>query len=168
MITIKKVGPESISLIRELTFKVWPQTYSTILSIEQIDYMMDMTYSKSALKKQMLKEEHQFIVAYDESMPVAFASYSPKTKKDNIIFRLHKIYILPSQQGKGLGKLLTDYIIEDIKPHGATILELNVNRYNPAKTFYEKLGFAVSSEEDIDIGNGYYMNDYVMSKLLIS
>jgi diamine N-acetyltransferase len=164
MITIKKVGPESVSLVRELTYKVWPQTYSTILSIEQIDYMMDMFYSTSALKKQMGKEKHQFIVAFEESTPLAFASYSPKTQDDHRTFRLHKIYILPSLQGRGLGKLLIDYIIGDILPKGAAILELNVNRYNPAKKFYEKLGFAVSSEEDIDIGNGYYMNDYVMSK----
>ena len=32
------------------------------------------------------------------------------------------------------------------------------------KEFYEKLGFTVIKEEDIDIGNGYLMNDYVMEK----
>ena len=163
MIIIKKIGTENISLVRELTFKIWPQTYSTILSDDQINYMLDMMYSNSALKKQ-INDGHQFIVVYDDQKPVAFASYSPKSAEDDRIFRLHKIYILPNQQGKGLGKKLIDYIIADIRGDGATTLELNVNRYNPAKTFYEKLGFSVAWEEDIDIGNGYYMNDYVMSK----
>jgi GNAT superfamily N-acetyltransferase len=126
--------------------------------------MMDMIYSKPALKKQMETEHHQFIVCYEDETPVAFASYSPKNREGKTVFRLHKIYILPGLQGKGLGKLLIDFITSDIIPQGSEILELNVNRYNPAKKFYEKLGFIVSSEEDIDIGNGYYMNDYVMSK----
>ena len=32
--------------------------------------------------------------------------------------------------------------------------------------FYEKLGFSVVGEEDIDIGQGYFMNDFVMEKKL--
>jgi ribosomal protein S18 acetylase RimI-like enzyme len=41
-------------------------------------------------------------------------------------------------------------------------LLLNVNRENPALGFYKKKGFEVIKTEDIDIGNGYFMNDYVM------
>jgi diamine N-acetyltransferase len=57
-----------------------------------------------------------------------------------------------------------EQIIEKIKAEGATTLLLNVNRDNSAKTFYEKLGFAVLKVEDIDIGNGFFMNDYIMEK----
>jgi ribosomal protein S18 acetylase RimI-like enzyme len=48
---------------------------------------------------------------------------------------------------------------------GKNILELNVNKYNPAKDFYEKMGFEVAYEEDIPIGP-YWMNDFVMRKKL--
>jgi hypothetical protein len=37
-----------------------------------------------------------------------------------------------------------------------------VNRYNKAKDFYEKAGFKIIETVDIEIGNGFYMNDYVM------
>jgi ribosomal protein S18 acetylase RimI-like enzyme len=37
-----------------------------------------------------------------------------------------------------------------------------VNRHNRALHFYEKQGFKIIREEDIDIGSGYFMNDYVM------
>ena len=53
-----------------------------------------------------------------------------------------------------------------MKAKGGTTLQLNVNRQNNAKEFYEKMGFAVIGEEDIDIGSGYYMNDYIMEKKL--
>jgi ribosomal protein S18 acetylase RimI-like enzyme len=39
---------------------------------------------------------------------------------------------------------------------------LNVNRNNKALGFYQKFGFVILREEDIDIGNGYFMNDYIM------
>ena len=57
---------------------------------------------------------------------------------------------------------MLDYIIEEIKKSGAKALQLNVNRYNSAVHFYEKQGFKIIREEDIDIGEGFFMNDYVM------
>ena len=53
MFEIKNAGIDDIPLIRELTFRVWPQTYASILSQEQIDYMLDMMYSEASLKKQI-------------------------------------------------------------------------------------------------------------------
>ena len=63
---------------------------------------------------------------------------------------------------KDWGKTMLLYIFETIRPEGATKLRLNVNRYNKARQFYEKMGFSVVKEEDVAIGNNYFMNDYVM------
>jgi GNAT superfamily N-acetyltransferase len=76
---------------------------------------------------------------------------------------LHKIYVLPQEQGKNLGKDLLEFVIQKVQKAGAQELQLNVNRYNKAVHFYQKQGFTIISKEDIDIGNGYFMNDYVMS-----
>jgi ribosomal protein S18 acetylase RimI-like enzyme len=160
--TIRHTSTADIPLIRELTFNVWPQTYRDILTSEQIDYMLEMMYSPSSLEKQM-QEGCSFIIVYDNDNPVGFASY--QLLNDNIA-KLHKIYVLPSQQGKGTGKFLLDYIIVQVKEQGAASLQLQVNRDNTAKDFYEKKGFTVIKEADFDIGNGYYMNDYVMEKKL--
>jgi ribosomal protein S18 acetylase RimI-like enzyme len=161
-LSVRKASPEDIPLIRDLTYKVWPQTYATILTNEQINYMLEFLYSESSLKKQM-KDHHRFLIVYDEIIPAGFASYS---EIDHGIFKLHKIYVLPDQQGKGTGRFLLDYIIKDILRQGAKTLQLNVNRHNKAKNFYEKLGFTLIKEEDVDIGNGYFMNDYIMEKKL--
>ena len=165
MIIVKKVGEESIPAIQELAELSWAVAYAAILPPHQMVYMLDLFYSTAALQKQM-QEGHQFILATDNNEAVGFASYSPKMKVDSKVYRLHKIYIDPNQQGKGLGKILLDFIIADIKPSGATDLELNVNRSNKALGFYQKLGFVIKLEEDIDIGNGYFMNDYVMNLAL--
>jgi len=159
---IRKANPGDASLIRDMAYEIWPQTYGRILSKEQLQYMLVLLYSEQTLKKEM-EQGVEFILVYDGPLPVGFASFS-KTQPG--VYKLHKIYVLPSQQGKGTGRFIIDEVVKTTKQTGATRLQLNVNRHNNAKIFYEKLGFAVIREEDIDIGNGYFMNDYVMEKKL--
>lgn len=160
---IRKAFPSDIPLIRELALRIWPGTYQDILTSEQLDYMLDLFYSNKALQEQM-EQQTDFIIVNDGESPVGFASFGPI---DPGVYKLHKIYVLPSQQGKGTGRFIIEYVISEVKSKGAHALQLNVNRHNKAKHFYEKLGFVVIKEEDIDIGNGYFMNDYVMEKRLV-
>jgi ribosomal protein S18 acetylase RimI-like enzyme len=106
-------------------------------------------------------ENHEFVLVYEDEEPVAFASYSLIQPG---VFKLHKLYVLNAAQGKGIGQSLLDALTKTMRAMNGRTLRLNVNRYNSARKFYEKLGFVVTGEEDIDIGNGYFMNDYVMEK----
>lgn len=162
VLTIRNASYGDIPLIRSLAKQIWPQTYETILSPEQTRYMLNMIYSEAALQKQMT-DGHQFILVYNAAVPVGFASFS---KIEPTIFKLHKIYILQNQQGRGVGSFTIQQVVAEVKPAGATSLRLNVNRHNKAKGFYERLGFQVIAEEKIDIGAGYFMDDYVMEKKL--
>lgn len=162
MIHFREAGITDIPQIRKLAYAVWPQTYSDILSGEQTAYMLEMMYSESSLQHQINVQHHRFIIASEHNNPVAFASWSATSEKS--IYRLHKIYVLQNQQGKGTGRKLIDHIITLIRPYGAALLELNVNRHNKAKDFYIRQGFRVIREADIAIGNGYFMNDYIMQR----
>lgn len=157
---IRIAEPEDIYTIGYLAQQIWPIAYRDILSKQQLQYMLALLYSPDALKTQMAKQ-HVFLLAELDEDPVAFASYSVIAPAS---YKLHKLYVLPYLQGKGIGKALIDFILEEITPLGAERLILNVNRDNQARIFYEKLGFRVTGEEDVDIGNGYFMNDYVMEK----
>jgi ribosomal protein S18 acetylase RimI-like enzyme len=162
VLSIRNASICDISLIRTLSMQVWPQTYAPILTQSQVVYMLDFMYSPAALRRQM-DEQHQFIIVYNAGVPVGFASYS---ETEPSVFKLHKLYVLPVHQGRGTGKFIIGQIIKEITPKGAQTLQLNVNRHNNAKSFYEKMGFEEIRTEDIDIGNGYFMNDYVMEKRL--
>lgn len=157
-IIIREATENDIPLIHDLAHKVWPNTYCDILSSEQMDYMLEQIYSLASLQKQVA-QGHNFLIAEESDKPIAFADYNHLKEG---VCKLQKIYVLPDQQGKSTGKLLISYIIQKIKKEGATALLLNVNRNNKAKQFYEHLGFKVIGEEDIDIGNGFFMNDYIM------
>lgn len=164
MVQIQTAGPADIATIQQLAAVTWAEAYKEILSPAQMQYMLDRFYSTPSLLAQMTEQQHGFIIAYEGTEAVAFASYGRKSPTEPTVFRLHKIYIHPNQQGKGTGKALLQYIYNDILPQSATALELNVNRHNPAQHFYAKMGFVITKVEDIDIGHGYWMNDYVMRK----
>ena len=159
MLSIQKATATDIPLIRQLTFAIWPQTYSSVISKEQIDYMLEMMYNPAILQKQMEEDGCTLIIVYDDAEPVAFASYNETEPQ---LWKLNKIYILLSQQGKGTGKFIINYIVDEIKTKHAKALQLQVNRQNKAKGFYENLGFKIIKTADFDIGNGFFMNDYVM------
>ena len=159
-----KIQPtDNYKAIQDIAGKTWPVTYGAILSSEQIQYMFSMMYDLEALKNQAETKNHHFIIAGEDGNFLGFASYEfdyhgePKTK-------IHKIYILPETQGKGIGKLLIDSIAQFAKENNSNSLFLNVNRFNKALTFYQKLGFKIIQEVDIELEFGYLMEDYVMEK----
>jgi GNAT superfamily N-acetyltransferase len=157
---IRPADLDDINTIGFLAQQIWPDTYGGILPAEQLKYMLKQIYSPRSLRRQMVDERHQFLIVEQAEEPIGFASWS--VMSDPGIFKLHKLYVLPGRQGKGLGKTLLQFIYETIRPEGATRLRLNVNRFNKARQFYERMGFAVVGEEDIDIGHGYFMNDFIM------
>jgi GNAT superfamily N-acetyltransferase len=157
---IRPADLDDINTIGFLAQQIWPDTYGDILSAEQLKYMLKLIYSPKSLRRQMVDEHQQFLIVEQTEDPIGFASWSVTAAPG--VYKLHKLYVLPGRQGKGLGKTLLQFILETLRPEGATTLRLNVNRHNKARQFYERMGFTVIGEEDIDIGHGYFMNDYIM------
>ncbi|HVU56957.1 MAG TPA: GNAT family N-acetyltransferase [Puia sp.] len=151
---------DDINTIGFLAQQIWPVTYGEILSPVQLDYMLQLFYSPASLRKQMTEDKHRFVMVEEDDEAIGFASWSPA--KEPGVFKLHKLYVLTGQQGKGMGKAILHFIFDDVRERGGRTLRLNVNRHNKARQFYEKMGFTVVGEEDVPIGNNYFMNDYVM------
>ena len=161
MTKIRFANLEDLQTVEKLAYEIWPETYKDITPPGQLEYMLNMIYSNASLQNQAQNLHHTFIMAELDEEPVGFASYSIIEEG---IAKLHKLYVHQRTQGKGIGKLMIDFIAGQLRTQNVKALRLNVNRNNKARFFYEKLGFIVSSEEDIDIGNGYFMTDYVMEK----
>ena len=157
---IRPADLDDINTIGFLAQQIWPATYGEILSAEKLKYMLKLIYSPKALRRQMVDEHQQFLMVEQADEPIGFASWSAAQTAG--VYKLHKLYVLPGRQGKGLGRTLLQFIFEAIRPEGASKLRLNVNRHNKARQFYERMGFTVIGEEDIDIGHGFFMNDYIM------
>ena len=160
--TIVPAGPSDIDVIQQLAAAVWPVAYQDILAPKQLSYMLDLFYSAKALREQMNEKGHRFFLARDpHAEDIGFASFSVNGEG---VAHLHKLYVLPQTQGNGAGQGLLVECERAAEEQGATAMQLNVNRHNRAKTFYERQGYQVLFEEDISIGDGFFMNDYRMGK----
>jgi len=164
MIEITEATSQNLPLIRQLAEQTFHTTYLPLLPKEKVDYLFDLMYNPISLSEQM-KNGQRFILAKDETGYQGYASYEINCKKAGVT-KIHKIYILPTAQGKGVGKILINAIAELALQNNNQVLSLNVYRKNPAIEFYEKLGFKKVGEINIDVGNGFTMNDFVMEKSL--
>jgi GNAT superfamily N-acetyltransferase len=164
MILLRKGKEKDLPVIQEIARLTWGPAYGAIISQEQIDYMLEKMYNKGVLLEQLL-EGYAFLIAEINSKDVGFACYSV-TDPINKIYKLHKLYVLPECHGKGVGKFLMNEVLDKVKAEGGLRLELNVNRENKAKDFYESAGFIIKETVNLDIGNGFFMNDYVMQKII--
>jgi len=173
-IQIIRAGLNDRDFIRSVSERTWPSTYGHIISQAQIDFMLDWMYSNESLEKQMNTSCEFYIASIKNENgdwdAVGFCSVSPEDEENNSTekveglrsHKLNKLYVLPAAQGTGAGKALLNKSIEVAKAAGSESLFLQVNKLNNAFTFYLKHGFVKEAEFKFDIGNGFYMDDYVM------
>lgn len=155
-----QIKANQLPIIIELTKKIWPVAYGTILSKAQLDFMIQKFYNETALQE-LMQKGHVFYLAQDEKENyVGFVSYEINSVPDKT--KIHKIYVLPETQGTGLGRQFFELVKEQAKENNQKAIFLNVNKYNNALHFYTKLGFSIVNGEVIDIGEGYVMDDYIM------
>jgi GNAT superfamily N-acetyltransferase len=158
---IRKIDSTEVEVVHDLAHKIWPSTFAEILSSEQIAYMLNWMYNIETLKNQMV-EGHEFFLAEEDEVALGFMGIQVNFPYDRSV-KIHKLYVLPELQGKGIGRKFISEVLVVAKENGKDRIILNVNRFNKAVSFYQKLGFTILLEENIDIGNGYLMEDFVMT-----
>lgn len=157
---LREINSSEFVIIQQLAHEIWPIAYQSILSKEQLSYMLDSMYNSKTLSDQL--ENGQRCAVYEiDNNPIGFVCFEANYPTIGTM-RIHKLYVLSHLQGGGYGKKLIKFVTHEAKLIGLTSINLNVNRFNTAVKFYKYLGFKIIREEDIDIGNGYLMEDYFM------
>jgi ribosomal protein S18 acetylase RimI-like enzyme len=159
MVELKVAESKDIDLIIKLSDKIWRKHFPGIISDEQIDYMLGKMYSHQQIEKEM-NEGVIWKIIYFSDKPAGYISYSMLNEYQ---CKLHKIYLLPSLQRKGIGRISLNDVMDYAKDKKAMEIILNVNRNNlTAIKAYEKYGFMKIKEEDVDFDKKFILNDYVM------
>ena len=161
---IRPASLDDIPAIAALAHRIWHAHYPSIISIAQIDYMLGQRYHDAALREQITGEGQWLDLALLDGQAVGFAQYlqhAPGTIK------LDKLYLDTTLHGQGLGSRLLAHVEARARELGASNLTLAVNKHNEkAIATYRRNGFTVTDSVQVDIGQGYIMDDYVMSKSL--
>lgn len=144
----------------EMATRIWKECYAAILSPGQIDYMLGEMYHPAKIAGEIgAGVVWEFIAADGE--PAGFVSYALEGSR---VF-LKKIYFFSHFRGVGLLPGTLARVEEYAKSNGAGSIYLTVNKNNErAVRAYTKSGFTVEREQVVDIGSGYVMDDYVLSK----
>lgn len=155
---IRALQPSDIPAVSELAAHIWRAHYPSIISHEQINYMLELMYSPAALTRDLADGKY-FWLAYDGNKLIGYASV--EENKQNDCF-LHKLYVDPDCHGSGAGSALMRHIDQALAPK---TLALHVNRANiKAINFYFKHGFVIERLQSTDIGNGFVMDDFRMQR----
>ena len=156
--------PDSLAVVRDIAAEIWPETFRTILPPEQIPYMMKMMYAPEVMAGE-LAAGVRFDVLYIGEVPAGYVSYSRFDLPG--VAKLHKVYLLSRFHGRGYGTLMLEHACRRCRELGFDRVRLNVNKYNSrAIAAYERNGFARVESVKIDIGGGFFMDDYIMEKAL--
>lgn len=163
MKTIRKASTADKLLIHQLASQTWEHTYGHILTKEQLEYMFDMMYAPDNIVRQMEEKKHVYFIIYSDNTPCGYISIE---RVDENLFIFQKIYLLPSFQGKGIGRYMIEEGISYIKNvhPGSCKVQLYVNRNNKALEFYKRMQFNIIDTRDYPIGHDYFMNDYIMER----
>ncbi len=160
MITTKPATQFDIELIQKLARISWEDTYSKILSKEQLEYMLDMMYSEHAILEHFQNPNYHYFLIFDDETPLGFVGFEHHLEPNTT--KLHRIYLVPEAKGKGAGKFGLNLVKKHTQSVGDNRIILTVNKNNVARQFYESQNYKVYGEAVFDNGSGYVMDDYLM------
>jgi GNAT superfamily N-acetyltransferase len=164
-INIRRMTETDIDILVPLAYRIWHAHYPSIITVEQIDYMLAKGYTREAILDEMRNRGVIWLVIMSGDEMIGFAALGPHAPG---IMKLHKLYLLPEHHGTGIGSLALAEVERIARDNTASALVLNVNRHNTkAIRAYERAGWQVAEEVVVDIGNGFVMDDYVMAKKLV-
>lgn len=162
---IRLASTIDLPIIEKLARAVWPKTYATIISAAQIDYMLNWMYSTPTLLKQ-LDSGHEFYIISHKEIDIGFIGLEWYLEDNLRQLKINKLYVLDAYQGAGAGKSLVKKAMQLGLQSNVNEIFLQVNKANKAVGFYKNLGFTIKEAAVFDIGEGFVMDDYIMSMAL--
>lgn len=145
-----------------LAREIWTEHFTPIIGALQVEYMVEKFQSTEAIKSQ-IADGWEYYLAVVGKERVGYAGLVPDLKNSQLM--ISKIYLKDSVRGKGIGKALLDFIESRCISENISTLWLTVNRFNDGPvSWYKRRGFRVVDEVKKDIGDGFFMDDYIMEK----
>ena len=160
-LTFRSATPADIPLLRDLASRIWHTCYPSVITVEQIDYMLAWMYSAKQIAKELTGDVLWEIALLDDTP----AGYLALTFPHAAPAELHKLYLLPELHGQGLGQAMLARALAHAAARGAHELRLRVNKHNTrALRSYDRAGFQIVESLTADIGGGFVMDDYILAR----
>lgn len=157
MVEIIKAEKADLPALSAVASAIVKEHYDPIVGPVQNRYMIEKFQSAASLAHQ-IDEGYRYFWVKSDGEPAGFMAFYPRDGK----MYLSKFYLDRRFRGKGISRVMLSFVKDAARREGFSYVFLNVNRHNDETIqIYEHFGFRRIREEKNDIGNGYYMDDYV-------
>lgn len=151
---------EEIEAIAVLANEIWHQHFTPIIGKSQVNYMVEKFQSYPAISKQINEGGYEYFRIFLDD---TFAGYTGVHVENDALF-LSKLYIKKDCRGHKLATHALNFLITLCKERGLKKIWLTCNKYNAdTLAVYDHLGFKITDEQVADIGNGFVMDDYILT-----
>ena len=159
--TLRQAKTDSdIQNIAILANEIWHQHFIPIIGEAQVEYMVEKFQSYPAIKSQIENDGYEYYQIFSRH---TMAGYTGIHQENNALF-LSKLYIKKDFRGQHLATKALDFLIQLCKERGLGKIWLTCNKYNSnTLAVYDHLGFVITDEQVADIGNGFVMDDYILT-----
>lgn len=163
--TLDFLTSRDFATVARLGAEIWRKHFISMITLEQIDYMVSGRYTPEKLSRYLDAPDRWFRLLRVDGQPSGYCSYALTDRPGEM--KLEQLYLLETLRGQGLGGRMMDEVEAAARAKGCATLMLTVNRHNAdAIAVYEKRGFSAREQVVADIGNGFVMDDYVMERKL--
>jgi ribosomal protein S18 acetylase RimI-like enzyme len=138
---VRTTGERDIEAVRELLVETWHATYDGIYGPEKVSQITNEWHSVRSLTSRLTRPNSEFLVA-DDGKRIAGTAFASADDSGKTVM-LHQLYVRPEAQGRGVGGMLLDEILDsfpDMETARLEVEEANVK----AVAFYEAYGFVTA------------------------
>lgn len=122
--------------------------------------MLDKFQSYDAVKEQIETGYQYFLLRYKGNN----VGYSGIQIRENMLF-LSKIYLLEDYRGLKISSAVIAYYETICREKRLSGIWLTCNKHNKSSiAAYKHMGFSITDTKVADIGSGYIMDDYILTK----
>jgi ribosomal protein S18 acetylase RimI-like enzyme len=141
---IRTANERDLPVIQKLLTVCWHATYDAIYGPEQVTAITRDWHSLANLKANLNQPYSEFILSEGATGIVGIA-YARQSDPQYVM--LQQLYVLPENQGKGIGRELLAEIEAAFPDARAIRLEVEAANFRAVK-FYEKCRFKVDGETE--------------------
>lgn len=145
MVEFKRATLTEANELAKVKFSAWSTTYRGIYPDELIDkYDYEMHTEKFV--KTINNSEIDLYCVYEDGVMVGFFSFGYNIREyKHFKIYLKQLYLVKQMQGKGVGRMIFDFIRQELRKKGEVDFFCNCNVYNTSSIkFYEKMGGVVT------------------------
>jgi len=158
------ISEDDIAAVAALADVIWHEHFIPIIGEPQVDYMLEKFQSPPAITSQ-LESGSEYYLALVDDQPAGYVGLIPDQPAGRMM--ISKLYVKRETRGIGLGTRLIEFVENLCAGKSIGTIWLTVNRFNHGPVaWYQHNGFVVTDEVRKDIGQGFFMDDFIMQKNL--